>query len=68
MQLIFPVESKSKPGYEIKGSQKIENKQKIKNFEIKIDIYRYSDSGNRFSGKFYVDFMSPKFFSNFYLP
>ena len=27
-----------------------------------IDIYRYSDSRNRFSGKFYVDFMSPIFF------
>ena len=30
--------------------------------------YTYSDSGNRFSGKFYVDFMPPIFFSNFYLP
>ena len=43
----------------------MENKQKIEDFEIKIDIYRYSDSGNRFSGKFYVDFMSPTLIEKF---
>ena len=33
---------------------------------MKIDVYRYSNSGNRFSGKFYVDFMSPIFFFIFF--
>ena len=47
------------------GSQEIENKQKIEDFEMKIDIYRYADSRNRFSGKFYVDFMCPIFFFTF---
>ena len=43
-------------------SWEIENKTKNKDFEINIDIYRNSDSGNRFSGKFYIDFMSSIFF------
>ena len=29
---------------------------------MKIEIYRYSDSGNRFRGKLDVEFMSPIFF------
>ena len=33
---------------------------------MKIDVYRYSDSGNGFSEKFYVDFMSPIFFFIFF--
>ena len=65
----FSGESKSelmRIGVKNKGKQKIENKQKNKDFEVKIDIlYRYSDSGNRFSGKFHVDFMSPIFFQSF---
>ena len=64
----FPVESKSelRIGVKKRGNQEIENKQKTENFEMNIDIYRYSDSGNRFSGKFYVDFMSPIFFFIFF--
>ena len=32
--------------------------QKIEDFEMKTDVYRYSDSENRFSGKFYDDYVS----------
>ena len=46
----------------MRGNREIENKQKIEDFEMKTDIYRYSDSGDRFSEKFYVDFLSPIFF------
>ena len=61
----FPVESKSELKIEEQNEEKPGNKNKQKKlvFKIKIDIY--SDSGNRFCGKFYVDFMS-SVFSNFF--
>ena len=38
--------------HKIRGSREIENKQKMEDFEIKIDIKLDSDRGNRFSEKF----------------